>query len=297
MTARLYGAIEAGGTKTVCAVGRDDGELLETARIATTDPHTTLSQAVAFLHAAQARHGALTAIGIASFGPLQLDPGDSRFGHVLQTPKAGWSGADLLAPFRAGFGLPVALDTDVNGAALAEWRWGAGQGLDSLVYVTVGTGIGGGVLIAGQPLHGLMHAELGHLRPQRHRDDEFPGACPFHQNCFEGLASGTAIQARWRQSLQELAPDHPAWEIEADYLGQLCAQIALALSPRRIIMGGGVMQQQALFPPLRRRLRHWLGGYVEALASDAALERFVVPPALADRSGVLGALALAVAAR
>ncbi|PIQ36524.1 MAG: fructokinase [Lysobacterales bacterium CG17_big_fil_post_rev_8_21_14_2_50_64_11] len=293
--APLFAAIETGGSKTVFAIGNADGELLACARCPTGDPQPTLAQALRFLRDAATRHGALHGVGIASFGPLHLHPQQPAYGHLGATPKPGWSGFDLLGSVQKQLSLPIALDTDVNAAALAEQRWGAGRDLDPLVYVTVGTGIGGGVMVHGQPLHGLLHAELGHLRPRRHPDDlHFNGICPFHGDCLEGLASGPAIIARHGASLAQLPADHPAWRIQADYLGQLCAQITLALSPQRILFGGGVMQQRALFDPIRARTQHWLGGYIGALDCAAALRDYVVPAALEPNAGILGALALAI---
>lgn len=290
----LFGAIETGGTKTVFAIGNADGELLACERCPTGEPDSTLATALAFLRNAARRQGPLQGVGIASFGPLHLNPRDSAFGHLGATPKPGWSGFDLLGRVQQ-LSLPVALDTDVNAAALAEQRWGAGRDRDPLVYVTVGTGIGGGVMVHGRPLHGLMHAELGHLRPRRHHlDSDFAGICPFHGDCLEGLASGPAIIARHGASLAALPVEHPAWSIQTDYLGQLCAQITLALSPQRIIFGGGVMQQAALFEPIRERLHHWLGGYIGALDCADALRDYVVPAQLEPNAGILGALALAI---
>lgn len=295
MSSARFGAIETGGTKTVFAIGTGAGELLACARCPTGDPQTTVLNAVAFLREAAQRHGALRALGIASFGPLHLHPQQSLYGHLGTTPKPGWSGFDLLGTLQTHLAIPMRLDTDVNAAAWAEQRWGAGRGFDPLVYVTVGTGIGGGVMVHGQPLHGLMHPELGHMRPRRHPDDlHFDGICPFHGDCLEGLASGPAIIARHGASLAQLPVDHPAWRIQADYLGQFCAQITLALSPQRIVFGGGVMQQGALFGPIRERTQHWLGGYVSALDSANALRHYVVPAQLEPNAGILGALALAI---
>lgn len=292
----LYAAVEAGGTKFVCAVFAA-GRCLDGARVATRDPGATLAEVFGFFDRVQARHGALASLGIASFGPLRLDPSASDHGRLLTTPKPGWAGFDLLGAFRCRYRLPTALDTDVNAAALAERQWGAGRGLDDLAYVTVGTGIGGGLVMASRPVHGLLHAELGHLRPRRHPGDAgFAGLCPFHGDCFEGLASGPAIAARSGAPAVELPAEHPVWEIEADYLGQLCAQIALTASPRRIVLGGGVMQRRALFPLIRERMRHWLGGYLPDLSGSEATADYVVPPALGAHSGLFGALLLALQA-
>jgi fructokinase len=299
MTDPVYAAIEAGGTKFVCAIGTADGTLRERVRIATRDPDSTLAEARAFFDAAAQRHGRPRALGVASFGPLELDPNAPRYGRLLRTPKAGWQDADLIAPF-AHLGIPVALDTDVNAAALAESVWGAGRRtdgtpLDALVYVTVGTGIGGGVVVHGRTLRGLMHPELGHLFPRRHPDDAgFAGICPHHGDCLEGLANGPAIVARLGHELGNASPDHLIWDIEADYLGQLCAQLTLALSPQRIILGGGVMQHARLFAPIRARTQHWLGGYVARHQLEAGIDDYIVAPGLDDRSGILGGLLMAV---
>ncbi len=293
LTEPVYAAIEAGGTKFVCAIGTADGTLCKRVRFPTRDPDSTLAAALAFFQAASQHHGIPRALGIASFGPLELDPRAPLYGHLLRTPKPGWHNADLLAPF-ASLGIPVSLDTDVNAAALAESVWGAGRGLESLVYVTVGTGIGGGTVVHGRTLRGLMHPELGHIHPRRHPDDHgFAGICPHHGDCLEGLANGPAIVARLGHELGNAAPDHPIWEIEADYLGQLCAQLTLTLSPQRIVLGGGVLQHTRLFPLIRARTRHWLGGYIARHEVEDGIDDYIVPPGLDDRSGILGALRLA----
>lgn len=297
----VYAAIEAGGTKFVCALAHADGTLLERTRFSTRTPHDTLAEARAFFDAAATRHGTPRALGIASFGPLELDPAAAHYGRLLRTPKPGWHDADLLAPF-ATLDIPIALDTDVNAAALAEAHWGAGRArdgapLDSVAYVTVGTGIGGGAVLHGRTLRGLLHPELGHIHPRRHpHDHDFAGICPHHGDCLEGLANGPAIVARLGHELGDAAPTHPIWDIEADYIGQLCAQLALTLSPQRIVLGGGVMQHERLFAPIRARTQHWLGGYLARREVEAGIEDYIVPPGLGDRSGILGALRLAMAA-
>jgi fructokinase len=295
--ARLVGAVEAGGTKFVCAVGDERGVLLAETRFPTAEPSSTLAKVCDFLVENSRAFGDLCAIGIASFGPVVLDRASSSYGHIANTPKAGWSGTDMIGALGRHFPCPIGFDTDVNAAALAECRWGAGRGLDNLVYLTVGTGIGGGVLIRGAPLHGLSHPEIGHIRPRRHPlDQSFPGVCPFHGDCVEGLASGPAILARTGSELQHLPADHVQWEIEADYLGQLCAQLVLTLSPQRIVLGGGVMSQERLLPAIRLNLQRGLAGYVDRSEILAAIDTYVVPPALGIRSGILGALALGLAA-
>jgi fructokinase len=294
---RLFGAVEAGGTKFVCATGDGNGQILAESRFPTTDPVSTLAAVRDFFGEHSGSHGALSAIGAGSFGPVILDRQSAKYGFIGKTPKAGWSDVDIVGMLAREFSCPVGFDTDVNAAALAEHRWGASQDIANLVYLTVGTGIGGGVLIDGAPLHGLMHPEIGHIYPRRHPfDTRFPGICPFHGDCLEGLASGPAILARCGADLSNLDAAHVQWEIQADYLGQLCAQLVLTLSPQRIIMGGGVMAQQRLFPDIRQRLLHWLGGYIDRLEILGDIDHYVVPPTLGANAGVLGALALAIGA-
>lgn len=293
----LFGAVEAGGTKFVCAIGNGDGQLLAQERFPTTDPLSTLALTHTFLREHSRRLGPLAAIGIASFGPVELDKASPRYGSIGNTPKAGWSGTDIAGVLGREFRCPVGFDTDVNAAALAEHRWGAARGVANLVYITIGTGIGGGVLVDGVPIHGLMHPEIGHIYPRRHLlDGEFAGVCPFHGDCLEGLASGPAILARTGTSLQLLEDAHPQWDIEADYLGQLCAQLVVTVSPQRIILGGGVMNQARLLPLIRPRVRRWLGGYIDRSELLTGTDRYVVAPALGDNAGVLGALVLALEA-
>ncbi len=294
---RLFGAIEAGGTKFVCAVGDAEGRLLREHRFATTEPKATIAEALAFLRGAEAELGRIAALGIASFGPVELDRRSPRYGRILRTPKPGWSDADLLGALAEPFGCPAGFDTDVNAAASAEYRWGAAAGADSMVYVTVGTGIGGGVLVNGEALHGLLHPEIGHSYPRRHPfDRDFVGVCPFHGDCLEGLACGPAIAARSGASLDQLPHGHPQWDIEADYLAQLCANLVVTVSPRRIVMGGGVMSQQRLLPMIRDRLQVWLRGYIDRPELSTNIHEYIVAPGLGAKSGVLGALSLAVRA-
>jgi fructokinase len=290
---RLFGAIEAGGTKFVCAIGDERGTIQEELRFATSDPASTLAKACAFFKARHSRP--LRAIGAACFGPLILDRQSPHYGFIGKTPKAGWNNVDIAGLLAREFSCPVGFDTDVNAAALAEQRWGAGRDADHLVYLTVGTGIGGGVIVEGLPVHGLLHPEIGHARPRRHPlDVNFAGVCPFHGDCLEGLASGPAIVARTGSELKDLEAAHVQWQLQADYLGQLCAQLVLTVSPQRIIIGGGVMSQDRLFPLVRLRMRHWLGGYIDRPEILIHADRYVVPPALGAQSGVLGALKLAI---
>lgn len=289
----LFGGIEAGGTKFVCAIGDAAGQVIEEFRLPTRDPATTFREVFDFFHAAQARHGELRAFGIGSFGPLNINPLSPDYGRMLKTPKVGWSDFDVRGVVAQEFGKPVAISTDVNAAGLAEARWGNGKGLPTLVYVTVGTGIGAGVIYRGQPFFGLTHPEIGHIHVRRHPHDlEFAGVCPFHGDCLEGLASGPAIFARRGQSLADASATDPIWDIEADYLGQLCAQLVNTLSPHRILLGGGVMQQERMFGLVKARMRHWLGSY--NVQPEIHEEEFIRAPGLGNQAGVRGALALAM---
>jgi fructokinase len=293
---RLIGAIEAGGTKFVCAIGTGPEDLRRDIRFPTGEPDAAIGRAIDFFREAVRDYGPLSAVGIGSFGPLDLRPGSPTRGHITSTPKPGWSGTPLAGRIEEALGVPVAFDTDVNAAALGEWQWGAGRGLDAVAYVTVGTGIGGGAVYAGQPLHGMLHPELGHLpMPRDPERDPFGGVCPFHGDCLEGLASGPALEARWGMPAPDLDVDHPAWQLEADYLALACLSIALTLSPQRIVLGGGVMEQRHLFPLVRRRYESALGGYLPDTPAAAA-DTYIVPPGLGHRSGLLGALALGLRA-
>ncbi len=295
-TKHLFAGIEAGGTKFVCAAGSGPDDLRAEIQFPTTTPQETLARVVDFLQGAQREHGPLAAIGVAAFGPLDPDPASPTFGYITSTPKPGWAHTDFAGALRHHFDLPIAFDTDVNGAALGEWRWGAAQGLDTFIYLTIGTGIGGGGMVRGHLLHGLIHPEMGHIRLTQHQDDTFPGICPYHGNCLEGLASGPAIERRWGQKAQDLPPEHPAWDFEADYLAQALHTFICTLSPQRIILGGGVMNQAHLFPRIRQRVQHSLNGYVQSPAILTDIDTYIVPPGLGGRAGVLGAIALAEAA-
>ncbi len=288
----LYGGIEAGGTKFVCAVGTSPDDA-RTTRFDTTTPGETIGRAITFFRA----HPRLAAIGIASFGPIDLRPDSPTFGCITTTPKPGWAHTDLVGALRRALDVPIGFDTDVNGAALGEHRWGAARGLDTFIYLTIGTGIGGGGLVGGQLMHGLVHPEMGHIRiPHDFARDPFPGVCPFHGDCFEGLASGPAIEKRWGARAETLPADHPAWELEAHYLALALVNYICTLSPQRILLGGGVMAQAQLFPLIRRATQRILAGYIQASAMLERVDEYIVPPGLGARAGILGALALAQAA-
>ncbi len=279
--------IELGGTKVVVAAGSGPHDLTDPVRIPTTDPATTMAGIIATLDGLMP----FDAIGIASFGPLCLDPADPGGLRITNTPKPGWSQTKLVEPLAARFGVPVHLDTDVNGAALGEGRWGAAQGLRDFAYITVGTGIGVGLVVNGTPVHGLLHPEAGHLLVRRDPvKDPFAGHCPFHGDCLEGLACGPAIAARVGRPAEELDEDHPVWPLVGDYIGQLCASLLLVTSPRRIILGGGVGQRSGVRQAAEQAMRTHLAGYLDhpALRGD-----FILPPALENRAGVLGAMVIA----
>ena len=310
-TPPIVGAIEAGGTKIVCAVGHGPGAgLLARTQFATgEDPARALGQAVGWLRAQErslAASGALgardsiAAIGVASFGPVDLDERSPTYGHVTATPKPGWRDADVVGPLHRAFpGRPVGFDTDVNGAALGEHRWGAARGLEDFVYVTVGTGIGGGGMARGRLLHGLVHPEMGHIPMAPVAGDSFGGACPFHGRCWEGLCSGPAIARRAGRAAEDLAADDPAWDVTLRHMGNALATVTLTLSPRRIVLGGSVRRagrlgEAAFLAGIRRHLRAALAGYVGSPALEPpGIDAFVVPPELGDDAGVCGAIALA----
>lgn len=290
--APLLGAIEAGGTKFVCAVGTGPDDVRAIERFPTTTPGETLAHVVAFFRDHPAAQG-LKAVGIGSFGPVDPNPASTTYGFIITTPKPGWAQTDFAGTIGRALGVPIAFDTDVNAAAVGEHRWGAAQGLDTFVYMTVGTGVGGGGLVRGRRMRGLVHPEMGHIPVPRAPGDAFAGNCPFHGDCLEGMASGPAIEVRWGRPASELPPGHEAWAMEAHYLAAALHTFVCMLSPQRIILGGGVMHQEHLFPLIRTRLRQRLNGYVQAPALSEGIDAYVVPPALGDRAGVLGALALA----
>jgi fructokinase len=283
MTLPLVAAVELGGTKINLAVGTGPDDLRAEAVIPTTDPASTIRAAIDFLRA----QDGFMAVGIASFGPVCLDKASPEWGNITATTKPGWSDTPVATAIAEATGLPVAFDTDVNGAALGEYRWGALRGCGVGLYLTVGTGLGGGVVIDGVPLHGRIHPEMGHIRLKRAAGDDFTGVCPFHGDCLEGLVSGPAVIARLGHSLSHTEPGDAGRALVIDALGQGLASLVLTLSPDRIVIGGGVAKTPGFHAEATERLRHWLGDYV------AIPERFVVPPALGDHAGVAGGIALA----
>lgn len=286
----IIGAIEAGGTKFVCGIGNEHGEILDRISFPTEEPKQTTQRAADYF-----KDKGIQALGVGSFGPLDLDTDSPTYGHVTTTPKPGWANYDLLGHLRSELNVPAGFDTDVNAAAFGEARWGAAQGLDSCVYYTVGTGIGVGVYAGGQRVHGLVHPEGGHVPVRRHPDDDFAGTCPYHGDCLEGMAAGPALGKRWGQGGDTLPENHPAWEIEAHYLAEAVTGAILLLSPKKVILGGGVMHQQQLFPLIREKVSRNLNGYVASSVLDD-LDTYIVPPGLGDNAGLAGSLALGIEA-
>ncbi|HEY3726295.1 MAG TPA: ROK family protein [Solirubrobacteraceae bacterium] len=288
--AELYGGVETGGTWCVCSLGSGPDDIASHVQFATGRPGETIDRIVEFFERAPAP----AAIGIGSFGPVDLDPGSPTWGYVTSTPKPGWQHTPLATVVSERLGVPVRFETDVNAAAVGEHRWGAGSDVDSLCYLTVGTGIGAGLVVDGKPIHGLVHPEVGHLRiPRDIRRDPFEGVCPAHGDCWEGLASGHAMAQRWSVAPEELPADHPAWALEADYLALGILSIVTVASPQRVIAGGGVMEHEGLRAMVGQRLRELLAGYLQTPLLGDQIDSYLVAPALGDRAGVLGAIALA----
>jgi fructokinase len=291
MDAPLIATLESGGTKMVAALASGPDDILARERIPTTTPEETISALIAFFKKASSQFGQPEALAIGTFGPADLDPNSPTYGHITNTPKPGWSHTDLLGPLQKALGVPTVFDTDVDAALFGETTWGAAQGLKNAAYFTIGTGIGGAVMIDGHLIHGAGHPEMGHMRLKRNPDDHFAGNCPFHHDCLEGLASGPAIQNRWKTSAEDLAPDHAAWTFQADYLAQACLNVLTIAPPQKIILGGGVMHQEHLFPLIRSRLSDLLQEYL-SYAGLKDMDSFIVPPALGDNAGLLGCVAL-----
>lgn len=288
-----YGGVEAGGTKFVCGFGSGPADLHLAEGIPTRDADTTIDEVVRFFQAASESGVGIRGIGIGSFGPLELDRKAAGYGSITTTPKPGWQGVNLLDDLAGRLGVPVAIDTDVNAAALGEWVWGAARGRDHFLYVTVGTGLGVGAVVDGRILHGVHHPEMGHMLIPRSAGEleGFSGVCPYHGSCAEGLASGSSIVARWGSKLTDLAADHPAWKLEADYLAAFFTNLTFALQPQCIVVGGGVMNE-TLLSMVREALHSRLAGYRASLALPEALAGFLVAPGLGGHAGVLGAIEL-----
>ncbi|HZW02811.1 MAG TPA: ROK family protein [Anaerolineaceae bacterium] len=292
--ANLHGGIEAGGTKFVCAVASDPPLLLSETSFGTTTPQETLERVCAYFRP-YVREGRLKSIGIASFGPVDADPLSPTYGYITATPKPHWQNTNILGILQQELGVPFAFHHDVSVSAIGEHRWGASRGIDPSLYITIGTGIGGGFLLDGKPLTGLSALEMGHISvPHDRETDPFVGHCPFHGDCFEGLASGPAIEARMGRRGETLADDDPFWAAEADYIAHALTNYIFTLSPRIIVLGGGVMQRSFLFPEIRKRIPQYINGYLQFEALTSRIDRYVVPPALGKYSGVLGAISMAL---
>lgn len=285
----LIGALEAGGTKMVCAVGEESGAIKERIVIPTKTPEETMPSMISFF-----REHKVEAMGIGCFGPLDLDKNSEHYGMITSTPKVAWQYYPIQKAFQDSLHIPAALDTDVNAAALGEAAWGAGVGDEVVLYITIGTGVGVGVCINKQLLHGLVHPEAGHMLLSRRKDDNYESSCPFHKNCMEGLVSGPAILGRWGEKAENLVGEEAVWEMEADYIAQALANYILAYSPNRIILGGGVMHQSSLYPMIQEKVKKYLNGYIVHPVLEQSMNAYIVPPGLGDDAGIKGALKLAI---
>ncbi|WP_026670994.1 ROK family protein [Butyrivibrio sp. AE3006] len=284
----LYGALEAGGTKMVCAIGDENGKILERTKIPTTTPEETMPPIFDFF-----KDKGIAAIGIACFGPIDLNKDSKTYGSITSTPKKGWSGYNIVEETKKALGIPVGFDTDVNGSMLGEATWGCARGVSDAIYLTIGTGVGGGVISNGKLLHGMLHPEVGHIRLPRVEGDPGKSVCPFHDNCLEGLAAGPSIKARWGVSADQLADRAEVWEIESEYIANALMSYALILSPQKIILGGGVMHQEQLFPLIRKKFKELVNGYIVTKEMED-LDNYIVPASLNDDQGIMGAVKLAI---
>jgi fructokinase len=291
--AKVFGGIEAGGTKFVCGIGTGPQDYKNELIIPTSSPSKTLDSVIDYFTKLSSKYS-ISGIGIGSFGPLDLNIKSKTYGSITTTPKKQWVNTDILGIIKRTLGIPVFIDTDVNAAALGEWKWGAAKGLNTFIYLTIGTGIGGGGIVNGKLMHGLVHPEMGHIFiPHDSEKDTLSGICPAHNDCFEGLASGPAIESRWKINPKDLPSDHKAWDLEAMYIAYALVNYICTLSPQRIIIGGGVMQQGHLFPTIRHYVKNLINNYIKSEDINNKIDNFIVPPKLGAKSGVLGAIALA----
>lgn len=281
------GALEAGGTKMVCAIGNEQGEIFEQQSFPTLTPAETLPALLDFF-----KDKKIEALGIACFGPLDLNRDSETYGYITTTPKLAWQNCDIVGAFKS-LGVPVGFDTDVNGSVLGEHTWGIGKGLKSCIYITIGTGVGVGIISDGNLLHGMLHSEAGHILLTRHPKDTYPGKCPFHGNCLEGMCAGPAVEERWGAKGTELADRPEVWEMESYYIAQALVDFTLMISPQRIILGGGIMHQTQLLPLIRKEFAKLMNGYLHTKELDD-LDSFIVVQSLQDKQGIMGALKLGV---
>lgn len=284
----LYGALEAGGTKMVCALGDENGTILEQTSIPTTTPEETLSAIIDWF-----RDKEIASLGVACFGPVDLRRNSPTYGYITTTPKPGWANVDIVGILKRALGVPVGFDTDVNGSLLGEVTYGQARGLTDAVYITIGTGVGAGILSGGHLVHGMLHPEFGHIPLTKHPEDHYEGHCPYHGTCFEGMAAGPAIEARWGQKAITLKDDPKVWDIEAHYIAEACTTLIMTLSPQIIILGGGVMHQEQLFPLIREKVKSMVNGYIRT-DELADLDHYIVPASLNDDQGIMGAIKLAI---
>lgn len=281
------GALEAGGTKMVCAIGDETGTIFEQTTIPTQTPEITVPELIAYF-----KERKVDALGIGCFGPIEPDKSSEKYGYITSTPKTEWQNYDIVGEFANALQCPIGFDTDVNASVLGEVTFGQAKGKSCVVYLTIGTGIGGGIYIEGNLLHGMLHPEAGHVLIRKREDDTYTGKCPYHTNCLEGLASGPAIEARWGHKAAELAGRPEVWDLEADYIAQALTGYILTLSPRMIILGGGVMHQEQLFPLIRDKVTQMLGGYIKTKELED-MEHYIVPASLQDDQGIMGCFELA----
>ncbi len=290
----IFGAIEAGGTKFVCAIGNNDGKILNQTTIPTKTPDITIPQVIEFFKKENEKQK-LAAIGIGTFGPVDVDPKLKTYGMIRSTPKLAWKDFAFLKAIKSHFNIPIGFDTDVNSAALGEKKWGAAKGLSTFIYITVGTGIGVGAIVEGNLLHGLTHPEMGHIFIPQDKRDTFEGVCPYHKNCLEGLASGPSMSKRWNlKEALDLPHDHEGWDFESYYLALGIANYILCISPQKVIIGGGVMNQDFLLPLIQKKVQTLLNGYINHPMILENIENYIVKPGLNTHSGICGSIALAI---
>lgn len=284
----IYGGIEAGGTKMICVIGDENGKILDRMQIPTKTPEETMPIMIDYFKGKD-----IKALGIACFGPIDLNRDSKTYGYITSTPKLAWKNYDIVGAFKKELGVPIGFDTDVNGSLLGEITWGCAKGLTDALYLTIGTGVGGGVMAGGKLLHGMLHPELGHIKMAVADGDTYKGKCPYHGSCFEGMAAGPAIEDRWGKKAVELADDDKVWDLESTYIAQALCTYILTLSPQIIILGGGVMHQEQLFPLIRKKVLEQLNGYI-VTKELKDIDNYIVPASLNDDQGIMGSIKLAM---